>query len=155
MTDTLIRSRWLPWSDVAVTTWLIPFQQGHIRIHRVETARTLECVEGGFALNRHQLIDTKTAQHGVTLRAISGVCQITDLLAGRQPEVVTTPPNSNILYASPGEIPCLRSTLTPGTHWLACAINATSLLWLPPPVAMAFDCENQALTLGAKTLEIL
>ncbi|MCT6980879.1 hypothetical protein M1697_22635, partial [Salmonella enterica subsp. enterica serovar Oranienburg] len=54
MTDALIRSRWLPWSNVVVTTWLVPFQQGHIRIHRVETARLLDCVEGGFALNRHQ-----------------------------------------------------------------------------------------------------
>lgn len=155
MTDALIRSRWHPWSNVVVTTWLIPFQQGHIRIHRVETARQLDCVEGGFALNRHQLIDTKTAPHGVTLRASSGVCQITDLLAERQPEVVTTPPNSNILYASPGEIPCLRSTLTPGTHWLACAVNATSFSSLSPAAAMAFDRENQVLTLGVKTLEII
>ena len=94
------------------------------------------------------------AKNGLTLSTTSGVCQIEDLLAERQPLVVTTPPNSNILYASPGEIPCLGTTLTPGTHWLACSVNATMSPSLPPPVIMAFDRVNQVLTLNSKTLEI-
>lgn len=154
MTDALIRSVWRPWSDVIVTTWLIPHEYGHVRIHRVETQRTLDCVEGGFAVNRHQLTHNDTSENQLTLTTRTGVCQIVDLLATRQPLTVTTPPNSNILYASPGEIPCLSTTLTPGAHWLACAINATMHSSLPPPVIMAFDCGNQVLMLDSKMLEI-
>ncbi|WP_244848678.1 DUF2264 domain-containing protein [Citrobacter sp. FP75] len=154
MTDALIRSVWRPWSDVIVTTWLIPHEYGHVRIHRVETPRTLNCVEGGFAVNRHQLTRNDTTENQLTLTASTGVCQIVDLLGKCQPLTVTTPPNSNVMYSSPGEIPCLSTTLTPGTHWLACAINATMLSSLPPPVAMAFDSVNQVLMLDSKTLEI-
>ncbi|ABV13566.1 hypothetical protein CKO_02449 [Citrobacter koseri ATCC BAA-895] len=154
MTPAWLRSVWRPWPDVSVTTWLIPHEQGHLRLHRVVTPRTLDCVEGGFALNRHHLTTTRMAKNGLTLSTTSGVCQIEDLLAERQPLVVTTPPNSNILYASPGEIPCLGTTLTPGTHWLACSVNATMSPTLPPPVIMAFDRVNQVLTLNSKTLEI-
>lgn len=154
MTDEWIRSVWHPWSDVTVTTWLIPHEQGHIRLHRVETSRTLDCVEGGFALNHHQLTHTNMTQHGLTLSADFGVSQITDLLAERRPLSVTTPPNSNILYASPGEIPCLSRTLVPGNHWLACAVNATMHTSLPPPMVIAFDREKQVLTLNSNTLNI-
>lgn len=154
MTADYIRSVWRPWADVCVTTWLIPRPHGHIRLHRIETARQLESVEGGFAVNRHHLSRSVATEHGVTLTATSGVCQIQDPLAERQPLTVTTPPNSNILYASPGEIPCLRAPLKPGTHWLACVVNATMAPTLPPAETLSFDRVNQILTIQNHSLDI-
>lgn len=155
MTTDWIRSVWQPWPDVNVTTWLIPYEPGHVRIHRVETQRTLDCVEGGFALNQHQVTQTQMLTHGVTLSAASGVSHIDDLLAERQPSIVITPPNSNILYAAPGAIPCLGKMLLPGTHWLACRVNATIFPSISTDAAVAFEREKQILTLNAKTLEII
>lgn len=154
MTTDWIRSVWQPWPDVNVTTWLIPYEQGHVRLHRVETQRTLDCVEGGFALNQHQITQTQMLKNGITLSAASGVSHIDDLLAERQPSIVITPPNSNILYAAPGAIPCLGKTLLPGTHWLACRVNATIFPSLSIDAVVAFEREKQILTLNAKTLEI-
>lgn len=154
MTTDWIRSIWQPWPDVNVTTWLIPYEQGHVRLHRVETQRTLDCVEGGFALNQHQITQTQMLKNGITLSAVSGVSHIDDLLAEREPSIVITPPNSNILYAAPGAIPCLGKTLLPGTHWLACRVNATIFPSLSIDAVVAFEREKQILTLNAKTLEI-
>lgn len=154
MTDAWLRSTWQPWPDVFVTTWLIPHQQGHIRLHRVETQRALDSVEGGFAINRHLLAETSKASHEVALNTLSGCSQIVDLLCERHALTVTTPPNSHILHAAPGEIPCLGAVLEPGTHWLACAVTATMASVLPPPMTLAFDRLSQVLTLNTKTLHI-
>lgn len=154
MQGTCIRSVWRPWQDVVVTTWLIAHEQGHVRIHRVETPRLLDCVEGGFAVNRHRDLRIVQGEHGMALSTTSGVCQIDDLLAQRLPLSVTVPPNSNILYASPGEIPCLSTTLQPGTHWLGCFVRAVPSPALPPSPGVSFDSVNQVLNINNKTLQI-
>lgn len=154
MFDNGIRSTWQPWSDVHVTTWLIAHEQGHVRLHRVETRRSLDCVEGGFAVNGHLLTETHLSANEVTLITSSGASQIADLLCERRAMTVTTPPNCHILHASPGEIPCLVSSLEPGTHWLVCAVAATLASFLPSPVTPVFDRQNQMLTLNHKTLHI-
>lgn len=154
MSGSAIRSVWRPWKDVVVTTWLIAHEQGHVRIHRVETPRLLDCTEGGFAVNRHHSLSVHQTADGITLNTTSGSSQIADLLADRQPLSVTTPPNSNILYAAPGEIPCLSTTLQPGTHWLGCLVRAVLSPALPPSPGVSFDSVNQVLTLDKKTLQI-
>ncbi len=44
--------RWSPWDDVEIETWLVPRPPGHLRIHRIVSARRLFTAEGGFALSR-------------------------------------------------------------------------------------------------------
>ena len=45
-------SRWRPWRDVVVETWLIPQNPWHVRVHRIKTPYDLETSEGGFAIER-------------------------------------------------------------------------------------------------------
>ncbi len=45
-------SRWRPWSDVVIETWLVPQNPWHVRLHRITTPRALETSEGGFAISR-------------------------------------------------------------------------------------------------------
>lgn len=45
-------SRWRPWRDVTVETWLIPKAPWHIRLHRITTPHRLDTSEGGFAIKR-------------------------------------------------------------------------------------------------------
>ena len=122
--DDHIFSRWSPWQDVHVSTWLIPCGDWHVRVHRLETARALESVEGGFAVKKapHQSIGTR----GCRVAAENGVSLIYDLSPThpRQPESVVTPPNSSIMFAECATIPLLQQAFAPGTHWLACAVQA-------------------------------
>lgn len=119
ITDNFIRSEWCPWSDVNVTTWLVPCEQGHVRIHRIETTREIDCVEGGFAVNYHHLLDTVDSSSALFLRSENGGSGVQDLVNNRRSTKVVTPPNSNIMYPEPSIVPCLAMDLSAGTHWLA------------------------------------
>ena len=45
----MLYSRWRPYADVVVETWLIPAGRWHIRLHDV-TTHAAQVVEGGFAI---------------------------------------------------------------------------------------------------------
>ncbi|KOS18589.1 hypothetical protein ESCO_001405 [Escovopsis weberi] len=53
MAGNMIYSRWNPWADVSVETWLIPSgEDWHVRVHRIRSPRQLTTIEGGFAAPR-------------------------------------------------------------------------------------------------------
>lgn len=118
-----IFSRWSPWKDVHIDTWLVPFGAWHIRLHRVNSARTLHAVEGGFAVMKTQ---PELTARGCFLSADNGSSVIADLspVITRQPDTVVTPPNSSIMFAECAAIPVLTTTLPQGESWLCCAVMA-------------------------------
>lgn len=123
VSEAYIFSRWSPWHDVQVATWLIPCGDGHLRLHCIDTARQLNSVEGGFAVMKapHQ-----TLASGCVVHAVNGSSAIYDLSLGpeRRSDCVITPPNSSVMFAECAAIPVLTATLTPGRHWLCCAAIA-------------------------------
>lgn len=123
--ENTIVSRWSPWHDVHITTWLIPAGEWHVRVHRIHTARQLQSAEGGFAVMKAE------AEHGegwCQIAAHNGVSAIVDLSPSRlrQSDTVVTPPNSSVMFAECAAIPLLTGELTPGEHWLCCAVAASS-----------------------------
>ncbi|WP_159881771.1 DUF2264 domain-containing protein [Paenibacillus puerhi] len=50
ITEQLMYTKWRPWRDVEIATWIVPGLPWHVRIHRVETNRALDAADGGFAL---------------------------------------------------------------------------------------------------------
>lgn len=123
VSETYIVSRWSPWHDVQVATWLIPCGDGHLRLHCIDTARHLNSVEGGFAVMK---APHETLASGCVVHAGNGSSAIYDLSFGleRRGDCVITPPNSSVMFAECAAIPVLTATLTPGRHWLCCAAIA-------------------------------
>lgn len=150
-----VRSEWRPWHDVAVTSWLIPVKNGHIRIHRVTTPRPLSCVEGGFAANHHQQTRLTLTPDAVTVETTRDYSQIVNLTGDRQALLVTTPPNSNLLYAAPADIPCLSTQLCAGTHWLACYVSADPGAPQRLPERLCFTHATQQLTVNGTSLTLV
>jgi hypothetical protein len=130
ISSTRVVSHWRPWPDVLVTTWLVPMPPWHVRVHRVRTARSLKGAEGGFAVGLGP--DEPDARHWsrewpgdwVGVRTERGVSAIVNLCGERSGEAVRADPNTNVL-CSRTVIPTLHARLTPGEHWLACAVVAT------------------------------
>lgn len=124
----IISSHWSPWADVRVTTWLIPFEAWHLRVHRVRAGRALETAEGGFAIIHSDAAKGNHGEDWVIGPGFAGVPEgesfsgIRDLFGvGRQGEIVHADPNSNLL--TPGTvIPTLRGRLPAGEHRLATAV---------------------------------
>lgn len=122
--ESAIYSRWLPWHDVTIDTWLVPFGEWHIRLHRINSARTLQTVEGGFAVMK---AEHRLSERGCTVAARNGSSTIFDLspVNTRLPDSIVTPPNSSIMFAECASIPLLTTEIAPGESWLCCAVTAS------------------------------
>jgi hypothetical protein len=122
-------SRWEPWTGVELTTWLLAEPTGHIRIHRLRTARKLWVVEAGFAVPytdkaaRQLLADAKP---GPVVRAPAGASSLRSLAGERKAECIDIGANSHLL-ASLSAMPILRSQHEAGEHWLACWAGGSAL----------------------------
>lgn len=118
-------SRWQPWNDVTVDTWLVAQGNWQIRVHHLKTARELDTAEGGFSLCSRPQPEQHTATGISQLSGESDLSAIHCLsLRPRQGEVVLTPPNSNLLFADRAAVPVLRGELSVGQHLLVCAVWA-------------------------------
>lgn len=125
LSDSMVRSTWHPYADVSVTTWIIPFEDWHITIHRIETPRPLETKEGGFAILHYkgQEMEPKVELLPDGVQLPWGVSIIKDLMDQRTFEVVTPKPNLN-LTQSTTLVPVLCGVVHPGTSYLAAIIGA-------------------------------
>jgi hypothetical protein len=122
--ENYIYSRWSPWHDVHIDTWQIPFGEWHLRLHRINSARTLKTAEGGFAVMKtaHQI-----RERGCYLAAENGSSVIVDLSPAitRLPDSIVTPPNSSIMFPECAAIPLLKTDIPQGESWLCCAVFAS------------------------------
>lgn len=123
--DSTIYSRWQPWHDVTIDTWLLPLGDWQIRVHHISTARDLDTAEGGFSLPNSTLQQVQM-EHGscqfTTPTDVSAIfCLSSNMRSGEQ---VLTPPNSNLLFAERAVIPLLRGEITQGKHVLISAVWA-------------------------------
>ncbi|MFE8149939.1 DUF2264 domain-containing protein [Brenneria goodwinii] len=142
-TDDFIFSRWSPWADVHIATWLIPCQGWHVRVHRIDTARTLDTVEGGFAVIFNQHTQTDIQPRECRIQAENGRSLLLDRgnRVSRRADTLITPPNSSIMFAECAAIPILTIQLAPGVHWLGVAVAAQIRQDAPlaPPPDVSFS----------------
>lgn len=128
MDGTTLVTRWDPWDDVSVQTWVAPALPWHVRVHRLETDRAVHSEEGGFALDRtHE--DGSAVVHdtedGTALaRYPNGASGIADGLGDRETTIVHEEPNTNLVHPRT-VVPTLRGTHDAGTHWFASAVRAS------------------------------
>ncbi|MGG8025417.1 DUF2264 domain-containing protein [Klebsiella aerogenes] len=123
--DGVIYSRWLPWRDVVIDSWLLALGDWQLRVHRITTQRALDCAEGGFSLANRPLPQAQERDGACCLRSARDISAIFCLHPhARRGETVLTPPNSNLLFAERAAVPVLRGELDAGTHCLVSAVWA-------------------------------
>lgn len=138
----VLRSRWQPWPDVEVETWLLPRLPWHLRVHRLRTGRTLQSAEGGFALARPEsAIPERALQEGDGFALApypDSWSGIRDLRGTRAGKVIHPDPNTNVLHPRTA-IPTLLGKHEAGEHWLVCAVlglpgrGEWQEIWNSPP----------------------
>jgi hypothetical protein len=120
----IVFSRWIPWPDVEVETWLMALPPWHLRVHRIQTKRQLWSSDGGFSVPRADEMETIDAtDNGAMAATPAGWCGIVNLQPSRTPFVEQPDPNTNVLHPRT-LLPSLGGAHDPGTHWLACAVVA-------------------------------
>jgi hypothetical protein len=108
-------SKWHPWPDVTVETWLKPASPWHLRIHRINTPRPLHSTEGGFAV---PLGDGRSNSAGTGQGYAIGhfphdASAIADLDGNRAGRLMLPTPNTNLLAATT-VVPQLRGDIPAG-----------------------------------------
>jgi hypothetical protein len=125
MVDAAVVSEWAPWPDVLIRSWVVPAGFWHVRVHRVQTARLLVAMEGGFALPHQGEFRSRIRKNAGRDVAVADAGSmrtvIVDLLGRRRGVSVQAAPNANVLHPST-LIPTLQCELAAGIHWLACAV---------------------------------
>ena len=117
----LLYTRWKPWPNVEVRTWLIAGLPWHIRIHRIETGRPLSAAEGGFALPAADDLSVDRQELRVSASCAAGTSGIFGLRGYREAEPVRPNANTNLLYPRT-VIPTLTADVAEGEHWLISAV---------------------------------
>ena len=119
--DGVAFSRWRPWPDVEVDTWLVAAASFHVRVHRVCTGRRLWSAEGGFASGYHwrETLLNRVAGSRIEVMTPYGCSALRDLSGGRTAEMIELGANSHLLY-SLAAMPVLRAVHDPGRFWLIC-----------------------------------
>lgn len=128
VSEDYIFTRWYPWVDVEIKTWLLPLNTGHLRIHVISSRRELETVEGGFPVpipdltqprfdKQTGLIVNPENQIFSLIKDVSPTCE-------REVDMVIAPPASNIIFPCSSGVPVLKKSLSPGHHVLGTFVNA-------------------------------
>lgn len=124
--DNVIYTKWMPWADVVIKTWLVAGAPWHIRVHFIETSRNLDCADGGFALGlenseykgKKEVILNKRETLAIFPWGASG---IKNIYGNGQAELVY--PNANTNLMNPRTvIPTVKISLEPGKHWIVNAV---------------------------------
>jgi hypothetical protein len=126
--DDVLYSRWQPWPDVEVETWLTPLLPWQIRVHRVKNARPLYSAESGFAValppevSFGSPVGLSKGENFAVADYPTSLSGVSNLLPGpRRGELTFPHPNSN-LVAPRTSLPALLAELEPGEHWLGVAV---------------------------------
>ncbi|ULT57495.1 DUF2264 domain-containing protein [Neobacillus drentensis] len=124
--ENVIYTKWKPWEDVVIRTWIVAGAPWHIRIHCIETSRGLDVADGGFALGleHNSFIDQKMevlANKQESLAILPwGASGIKSIFGNGQAEVVYPNANTNLMNART-IIPSVKTSFKPGKH---CLVNA-------------------------------
>ncbi|MCK8485793.1 DUF2264 domain-containing protein [Paenibacillus sp. MBLB2552] len=121
--DNVLYALWKPWSDVEVRTWVVAGLPWHLRIHRIDTGRSLDAAEGGFALGMEtELTEWMNAERTAAGAASPcGASGVQNLLGYETAELIRPNANTNILQPRT-VLPTLHTSLKPGVHVLASAV---------------------------------
>ena len=142
--ENMIYTKWKPWKDVVIRTWIVAGAPWHIRIHCIETARSLDVADGGFALGleHKQINDSKIEVLANKQECLAqfpwGASGIKNIDGKGQADLVYPNANTNLMNART-VIPTIRASFHPGTHWLVNTVfgepgrNNTMNLWEKAP----------------------
>ncbi|WP_177154737.1 DUF2264 domain-containing protein [Glycomyces harbinensis] len=114
--DGTVTVTWRPWADVTVTTTLSGTVDGrHVRVHEIETGRTLHTGEGGWCVPHGGVDEAADGSAAAVSRGLRST--IADKGGSRTAEVIAPMPGTH-LYWPMTVLPVLTGVLEPGRHRL-------------------------------------
>ncbi|WP_100405614.1 DUF2264 domain-containing protein [Bacillus solitudinis] len=123
----VIYTKWKPWEDVVIRTWVIAGIPWHIRVHHIDTKRKLDVADGGFALGKTDeafqegIVDEVKNKKSVVVKTALGLSGIESISMNGRAVVIHPNANTNIIN-SRTVIPTVTASFEIGTHLLVTAV---------------------------------
>lgn len=123
----VIYSKWNPWSDVEIETWVVCGNPWHVRVHSINTKRSLDAAEGGFAFGIEHMegkrldYDSWASDDKALIKSAYEASGIADLYGERAAQLVYPNANTNLMHSRTA-IPTLTGKLKPGRSILVSAV---------------------------------
>lgn len=125
----MLYSVWYPWKDVKVQSWIIPKGAWHIRIHIIDSEKSLLTIEGGFAVPRTDFKgDRKVVgdQSSYVFSKLGDFSGIVDVSAQQRVAKVAMPHGNTSVMFPRTLVPQLEGRVSSNTVTiLACAVLAS------------------------------
>ena len=121
VTDEYIYTRWTPWNDVEIKTYIIPALPWHVRVHLITSARELDSFEGGFAYPSEHVTNTEKTDNSAFAEFDGYKSGIVGLIGERRANLHGMEANTNLMY-SRTSLPALTGRINKGETVLACAV---------------------------------
>ena len=121
VTDDYIYTKWTPWNDVEIKTYIIPALPWHVRVHLISSARELDAFEGGFAYPSEHVTSTERTDSSAFACFDGYRGGIVNLIGERKAGLNGMEANTNLIY-SRTSLPALSGKLGKGETVLACAV---------------------------------
>ena len=125
ITDTEVVSRWTPYEGIAVTTTIIPSEDGHIRKHFVESSRECEAYDCGFAVEIDVDGEALSEEgNAAAVRNYYSGCSARRIQGAGYGEIIIADPNTNLLHPMT-RIPAIHYHIPKGKSELETEIKVT------------------------------
>ena len=120
--DDQIIHEWQPWPDVSIRTVIVPLDNCHVRIHQMETGRSLSVYEGGFSLPLEETASSLIEGTQATYTSSVGISSVAAVHGFDQAEIVRTEPNTNLFFPVT-QLPYIKTRVQTGQHLLVSLIS--------------------------------
>ncbi len=126
-----IWSRWEPWTDTVVETWLLARGAYHLRAHLITCPEPFTSIEGGFAIPIPDDVDVVEPAEGEFAKGIARITLkdsesgVADLKSQRMGHLLTPSPNTNVHHLRT-VLPILHARHNAGTAFLTARVWAQS-----------------------------
>lgn len=99
VTDTRVRSKWIPYEGITVETIVEPTKDGHIRRHIIESDRECVAYDSGFAVEID--VEGEKLVKEADFASVSNhycACQVKAIQGEGSGEIIIADPNTNLLH---------------------------------------------------------
>lgn len=121
VTEDYIYTKWYPWKDVEIKTFIIPCLPWHVRVHIISSARELDSFEGGFCFPAEKTEAVNSTENGVFATFGSYTSGIVNLIGERNSYIQGMEANTNLSF-SRSSLPALSGRIHSGNTVLACGV---------------------------------
>ncbi|WP_062050911.1 DUF2264 domain-containing protein [Bacillus sp. JCM 19034] len=129
LNERYIYSKWRPWEDVVIETWIVVGAPWHVRIHKINSARKLDVADGGFALGKpsemyqEDEIFIENNHNGIFIKNKLGACGIKNIDGNGCSKAIHPNANTNIMNPRT-VIPTVTARFEKGAHLFINAVYA-------------------------------